>query len=240
MGKSEVFTRIYQNREWGDGSEELPLSGSGSNPDFAAPYVDFVKEVIITRQISKVLDVGHGDWKMWRDFHFENVDYIGIDVVRDLSKKLNRQFGKLGRVFRAEIDSDFLESNQQLILCKDVLQHLSNSTVMEYLEKFSRGKYLIICNDLYVKPKMRSIIKGLVFEALANGRLLSSLPEYRSKVFLNNSEIENGDFRGVDLQAYPFKEFLRTFELVSSFDFHAPKRYGLVKRVQFFRNLSSM
>jgi len=240
MGKSDVFADIYQNGDWGDGSDNLPLSGSGSNPDFAAPYVNFVKEVIITLQISKVLDVGHGDWKMWRDYKFESIHYTGIDVVRELSQKLNLEFGREGRTFRSEIDSDFLELNDQLIICKDVLQHLSNSAVMEYLEKFSRSKYFVVCNDLYVKPKRRSKIKGLVFVAFSKGKPLLPFSEFQSKVYLNNSDIEDGDFRGVDLQASPFMELLRNFEVVSSFDFHAPKRYGLVKRVQFFRQLSSM
>lgn len=235
-----MFERIYQNKEWGDGSDRLPLSGSGSNPDFAVPYVNFVKDVIRTLEISKVLDVGHGDWKMWRDFKFDNIDYTGIDVVSELSRQLNCEFGREGRVFRAEMNSDFLGSSNQLIICKDVLQHLSNSKVMEYLNKFSRSKYLIVCNDIYVKPNRLSLIKGLILKVLIKGKVVFPFSEFRSKVSLNNSEIEDGGFRGVDLQAQPFRELMQNLELVSTFDFHAPKRFGLVKRVQFFRQLSSM
>ena len=238
MENSEVFARIYRNRFWGDGSDEVPLSGSGSNPDLATPYVDFVKEIIESLQISHVLDFGHGDWKMWRDYRFENVDYLGIDVVNELSQKLNLDYGRKGRIFRSEQDSDFLESVHKLLICKDVLQHLSNSRIIHYLNKFSSFQYLVICNDLYVKPKFYSRFKGLILDF--SFEHLFRFSEFRSRVNQNNSNIEDGEFRGIDLQGPLFESALEKFQIVKFFDFHAPKRYGLVKRVYFLRRLSPL
>ena len=46
MGNREIFGRIYKMQVWGDGSEEKPLSGSGSNPANAKPFVDFIKLIV--------------------------------------------------------------------------------------------------------------------------------------------------------------------------------------------------
>lgn len=64
-------------------------SGEGSNPDFALPYVNFIKQIIDKYKVGSVLDFGHGDWEMWRDYRFENVRYTGLDVVEFLSNELS-------------------------------------------------------------------------------------------------------------------------------------------------------
>ena len=68
--EKEVFANIYKNHVWGDGSPGNPRSGTGSNPDVAKPYVEFVSNAIQSLYISSVLDVGCGDWEMWRDYKF--------------------------------------------------------------------------------------------------------------------------------------------------------------------------
>jgi hypothetical protein len=101
MGNEEeqVFTQIYRNNTWGNGTEGTPLSGPGSNSENARPYVDFVSKVISDFGIASVLDVGHGDWAMWKDYRFENVKYIGVDVAQDISAENQDKFGSKNRLF---------------------------------------------------------------------------------------------------------------------------------------------
>ena len=80
-----AFERIYKEKIWGEGTLVSPLSGTGSNPDLAKPYVDFVRDTVRDFSIESVLDFGHGDWAMWRDYKFEETHYLGVDVVNDLS-----------------------------------------------------------------------------------------------------------------------------------------------------------
>ena len=77
----------------------IPLSGPGSLPDRAIPYVRFTKEVISNLQITSVLDVGHSDWEMWESYKFEDVRYVGVDVVEGLSNKLEKIYGSATRTF---------------------------------------------------------------------------------------------------------------------------------------------
>jgi hypothetical protein len=62
-----------------------------------------------------------------------------------------------------------------LLICKDVLQHLSNRDISIFLKKLSKFKYCLITND--VDP--------------------DTLSSY-------NQDIETGGYRTLDLRAYPF------------------------------------
>lgn len=88
MSLSEVFTNIYKNGTWGNGSVEKPFSGGGSNPDNSQPYVIFIRDFIISNKISSVTDIGHGDFKMWRDYQFDNVKYFGVIYAKAYQKNL--------------------------------------------------------------------------------------------------------------------------------------------------------
>jgi hypothetical protein len=90
---SQTFSKIYANKSWGDGSTSMPLSGVGSNPDSARECVEFVQRVILDFQIRSVVDLGHGDWSMWRDYKFENTNYSGFDIVQKVTEANTRNFG---------------------------------------------------------------------------------------------------------------------------------------------------
>ena len=62
MTNSNVFDEIYSKASWKSGTS---LSGPGSEPENALSYVAFVGEIIQIYGINTILDIGHGDWKMW-------------------------------------------------------------------------------------------------------------------------------------------------------------------------------
>jgi hypothetical protein len=90
--RANAFTEIYQRGTW---ASPQSASGTGSNPQVARPYVDFVLGLLRRLQIRSVLDVGHGDWAMWPEKSFHGVKYLGIDVVPGLSERVGRIHGGL-------------------------------------------------------------------------------------------------------------------------------------------------
>ena len=110
----EVFTDIYARRVWGDGS------GGGSGPQ-AQPYCDFVSEYLKMPPypigVRTALDIGCGDERVAKRIRWGIFTYIGVDAAQG--------FDAL---------TDELPA-ADLVLCKEVMQHLSNEQVQLLLDR---------------------------------------------------------------------------------------------------------
>jgi hypothetical protein len=236
MSNREIFGEIYKSKVWGDGSDEKPLSGSGSSPQNAKPFVDYVKSVISREQISSVLELGHGDWAMWRDYKFPNSRYLGIDVADGLSEIVQGIYGDATHTFQF---LDFLENDlpeAELFITKDVLQHISNRDVTILLGSLSSFKTVIICNDVYIRGSFLFELKEFLQIRRRIKRALKGGFPFYSGARVNNLNILGGQCRGIDLEKKPFKNLLTGMSLITSFDYDGPARKGIRKRVYHFAN----
>jgi hypothetical protein len=223
-----AFTKIYADRIWGNGSEDSPLSGLGSAPKYAKPYVQLVSNAISDFSIKHVLDVGHGDWAMWRDYQFENTSYVGVDVAEGISKTNMRLFGSSTRKF-LQVDFSSALPEADLVICKDVLQHLSNDEILQILEKFRKYKYVVICNS-HANPK--TFFEKLRFYARPKDRF-RSLVRFNSPFFTvkrNNADIQNGQYRTLDIFDEPFSGWLRDFELLTVLNYPAEESHRGIQK----------
>ena len=237
IGEEWIFSKIYSDHVWGTGSLERPKSGQGSLPYVAKPYVDFIERIINRYAIGSVLDVGHGDWKMWQDYKFENTNYLGIDVAESISESNMVEFGNERRRFIQVAPSDPLPE-ADLLLCKEVLQHLSNIDIDNLLSQISKFKYIIVCNDVNIK---RSLFEKIWFICQPRKRVYNLVnlksPFYRVTTPRNNSDISTGEYRGLDLESSNFMYRFRNFECVDRFDYKFPHENHIKARVLFFKNL---
>ena len=87
---------------------------------------------------------------MWKDFGFAGVDYTGVDVADNISKELDARLGNNIRRFR-QISDDENFPKAQMLITKEVLQHLSNSQVISILDRIYDFEVLIICNGYHPK-----------------------------------------------------------------------------------------
>lgn len=234
--RESVFSKIYREKLWGSGSKLEPLSGKGSNADVALPYVNFVQSIISKYKISTVLDVGHGDWVMWRDYKFEDTNYMGVDVAHGLSAQIAKSFGTKNRKF-LQISADESLPDADLLLCKDVLQHLSLDDINAFLSQLSKFNYVIICND--ISGLVTSLHKARHYlQIRSRFRVLCKFrsPFYSVSFPFNNSNIETGGYRGLDLEDSYFISKFRELELAEKIDFDAEHTDGTKKRILFFKN----
>lgn len=241
MNNKEVFSGIYQSHKWSDDSYTKPLSGEGSVPELVAPYVEFVQRVINRFDIKSVLDCGHGDWSMWRDFRFEGSDYLGFDVADGLSEKVSATFGSENRKF---FQSDFCYSElpeADLLMTKDVLQHLSNDDVQRFLQNVSNQKYLIFCNDFEGSASLFDSMRRVIQLRTRLQRLRDKKSPFyqvdRETKPRNNRDIEAGECRGIEFRRRPFSNFLDLYDLVECFEFSVAAYPPVTKRVFFYRKL---
>lgn len=232
----DTFNSIYKRSFWGKGTLDEPLSGPGSNPEFSAPYVDFVRAVIEKFGIKSVVDIGHGDWQMWKNFQFENVDYTGLEVSDYISNRVSSIHTLSGRKFMV---ADFAEISDELefdlVISKDCFQHLPPEVVFSLISASKKSSFIIFCNDIY---KNFESCHDQIKWAIAFRKRISSLLHFKNPFFINrrfnNMEIKAGDYTGIDLEREPFAGKLDSYCLILKFDFDCPARSGVSKRVRFF------
>lgn len=149
-----VFTHIYDHAVWGRNSEGIGFSGGGSLLKNAQAYIDFLVPFMKEHRITSVVDVGCGDWEFSRFIDWSGIQYIGYDVVKSVIEKNIKRYGSPNTTFvHANMLTEELPP-ADLLLCKDVLQHLTNKDIGLFLPQFKKYKYCLITNE--VDPKTLS------------------------------------------------------------------------------------
>ena len=182
FGNLSIFDEIYANSAWGNGS------GIGSAIETALPYKNFIEHFLRDQKIRSIVDLGCGDWQFSRFIDFADACYKGFDVVAKVVRENQRDFSSdtVGfECFKGYADLPPAD----LLICKDVLQHLSNGEVKKALSILPKYKFALITNDT---PGMSRL-----------GRFLWKL-KHPSSAPLINCEIEMGDCRFLDITQEPF------------------------------------
>jgi len=106
---------------------------------------------------------------------WSGVKYTGVDVVQSVIHKNRLAFATPSVRF---IHADFLSKDlptADLLICKDVLQHLPNDKITHFIKQFGKYKYCLITNGVDTQTQSST-----------------------------NSDIHLGDYRPLDLTRPPF------------------------------------
>lgn len=164
---ASAFEAVYNEDRWSNGS------GPGSLPSSTIEYRSFLERFIQENEVRTVTDLGCGDWQFSRYINWSSVRYTGLDVVQSLIDENNRRYAADNISFQLSRNFDSLPGGD-LLIAKEMLQHLPNKLIAAYLEVISqRYKFALLTN---------SIAPG-------------------SGV---NSDIEAGGYRPLRLEAAPF------------------------------------
>ncbi|MCX7387505.1 MAG: class I SAM-dependent methyltransferase [Planctomycetales bacterium] len=139
-----IFDRIYQHGGWnGLGS------GPGSAVEVNREYIEFLNHLIQqSPTITTILDIGCGDWQIMGCVDLSGKQYLGIDVVASVVEKNNRGFGTHSVGFQVLNPCRTEIPYADLIIMKDVIQHLPGVHVQRILEQIKhRCKFAVIAND---------------------------------------------------------------------------------------------
>jgi len=119
------FTRIYETRAWGYGS------GGGSDAHAMTKYIDLVETAIVQLKPRVVLDIGCGDGRIAAAVRWGDARYIGVDCVASVveDRKAQRVDARL-----LDVTTDELPT-ADLVLIKEVTQHLSNEMIHAVIKK---------------------------------------------------------------------------------------------------------
>jgi 2-polyprenyl-3-methyl-5-hydroxy-6-metoxy-1,4-benzoquinol methylase len=168
MSNAEVFSKIYKEDLWHGGS------GAGSKLENVKEYVDILQKYIDKPEVKTVLDLGCGDWQFSKFLDLSSVSYLGVDVVESVIESNSTSHSASNIKFISRDITTYEVPKADLIICKDVLQHLCNKDVVTILVKIiTSSKFSLITNDF--KPENTE-----------------------------NKDINNGDYRCLDLTLSPF------------------------------------
>jgi 2-polyprenyl-3-methyl-5-hydroxy-6-metoxy-1,4-benzoquinol methylase len=168
MSNAEVFSKIYKEDLWHGGS------GAGSKLENVKEYVEVLQKYIDKPEVKTVLDLGCGDWQFSKFLDLSSVSYLGVDVVESVIESNSTSYSASNIKFISRDITTYEVPKADLIICKDVLQHLSNKDVVTILVKIiTSSKFSLITNDF--KPENTE-----------------------------NKDINNGDYRCLDLTLSPF------------------------------------
>lgn len=161
--RERIFTNLYATGAWGTNDEGLGSSGPGSSIEISEPYIKFLQDFIRTNGISTVVDAGCGDWSFSKAIDWGAANYIGIDIVKPVIERCQTKFASPQVTFiHGDINEIELPAGD-LLICKDVLQYLSNSEALQFLDRINKYKYCLITNDACSNPcqiSTRSIVCG--------------------------------------------------------------------------------
>lgn len=164
------FQKYYDgsDSQWGNSS------GPGSDPFYTIDYRSLISKFIRLNSIRSVVDVGCGDWQFSRFIDFGGASYTGFDVVPAIIDRNIANYTTDKIKFALMPELDYVPAGDLLIM-KDVLQHLPNRTIRSFKN--------------IVFPKFKHCLLTNSFRKIDTGQ---------------NSDAAAGDFRCLDLTKAPY------------------------------------
>ena len=140
----KIFTEKYIKNSWmGSESKSGPGSSLHNNKKLLSLMCDFFKN----NNIKSISDYGCGDFNWMKHFDFESVDrYLGVDIVEEMINQNTSKYETEKIKFKKlNIIEDDIKEKFDVILCKDVLFHLSYEDAKSVIEniKKSGSTYLL-------------------------------------------------------------------------------------------------
>ena len=153
LSTKELFSKIYRTGAWGqspDGARKF-YSGAGSHdPSIVGPYIDSV--VRFLQQFPEkpdVVDLGCGDFSIGSQIRPACGRYIACDIVDPLIESNRAAFATLGVDFRVlDLTVDAIP-RADVVIIREVLQHLSNSAISAAVPKIAANcRFLLLTERL--------------------------------------------------------------------------------------------
>ncbi|HKJ47773.1 MAG TPA: class I SAM-dependent methyltransferase [Christiangramia sp.] len=145
----DAMEQVYSMNLWG-GDDTSFYSGIGSHhPDIIDPYIKAVSSFLSSFEKPPVVcDLGCGDFNVGKELVKYTGNYKAVDIVEPLITHNSKKYYQDNLEFHClDIAVDDLPS-ADIVILRQVLQHLSNSEVHSILKKLRDFKYLILTEHL--------------------------------------------------------------------------------------------
>lgn len=142
MTHAEIFDDIYRTNFWGG-------SGGGSREEVAWPFADYATRLIDAGEIvDDVLDIGCGDGTVGRMIDLGTARYLGCDASQTVIEIAIAATSHRRRRYLAIDATTVQPPPADLVLLKEVTQHLSNADIRALMANLSRYPMVLHCSSL--------------------------------------------------------------------------------------------
>jgi len=147
---AEVFTDIYRKNVW-DGQNSI--SGTGSELCQTRKIIQRLSSLFNDFNISTMLDIPCGDFYWMKKLDLSNIDYVGVDIVKELILKNTDEYGRDGVSFQyMNLIKDKLPK-KDLLFCRDCLVHFSFADIFSALDNVCNSKSEYILTTTFTDVK---------------------------------------------------------------------------------------
>ena len=145
-----VMEQIYEKKLWGGNAFHDFYSGDGSHSsEIVEPYVKEVVQFLNSFSEKLVVcDLGCGDFNVGKRLVPHTKKYIGVDIVLDLITRNQKLFNFKNVAFKCLDISKNVLPKADVILLRQVMQHLSNAEIKGLLTNLKEYPYLIVTEHL--------------------------------------------------------------------------------------------
>jgi hypothetical protein len=137
---ADYFKKIYDGHLFGNSSS---ASGPGSTLEKTKFLRQEIQDLIQTLNLVTIGDVPCGDLAWMSKLDLDGIEYTGYDIVPELIDKLRINFPE--KHFDIHDATNDVLRSFDLIICRDLLVHLTNEQVLMVLDNFrsSGSRYLL-------------------------------------------------------------------------------------------------
>lgn len=147
---THTFNDIYANGAWAKSADGKGTSGTGSTVAITQEYRHYLEDFIKSHKIKSIVDAGCGDWEFSSVVDWNHARYLGVDISTTVIAQVRQKYqNKTVRFMVGDVTQDLPSAD--LLICKDVLQHLPIKLIKKFIKNnLRRGKYkwALITNDL--------------------------------------------------------------------------------------------
>lgn len=152
----KVFTYIYKTNYW---TSKESISGPGSELRVTHKMRQDLSALIKRFGITSIADAPCGDLNWMKHVDIGTCRYIGIDIVKELIENNTKNFGTTREFKHLNLLENIIEK-VDLIICRDMLAHLTYEQIFTALRNFkqSGSKYILMTTNV-VAPENSDITK---------------------------------------------------------------------------------
>ena len=145
----KAMEQVYEKKLWGTNDSQF-YSGEGSHdPNIVLPYIEKISAFLKAFKTPvSICDLGCGDFNIGRQLLTFTKQYHAIDIAEPLIAFNKSKFKAENLEFQClDIAKDKLPQSDVIIL-RQVLQHLSNAEIKQVTNKLTNYKYVILTEHL--------------------------------------------------------------------------------------------